>query len=173
MAWRTLLLNSSFEPLATVGWQRAITLVWVDRVDVVAEYAATVRSPSVELKVPSVIRLRQYLRVPRRGVPFTRQNLLSRDDHRCQYCRRALHPSELTLDHVIPRSRGGTRCWENLVAACMRCNRRKGSRTPREAGMTLVKPPRRPPLLAPGFGLVAVEDAPVEWLPFLPVRRAS
>ncbi len=173
MDWRTLLLNSSYEPLATVSWQRAITLVWVDKVDVVAEYDAVVRSPSLTLEVPAVVRLRQYLRVPRRGVPFTRRNLLHRDQHQCQYCRRRLRAAELTLDHVIPRSRGGRRSWENLVAACVRCNRRKANRTPREAGMVLLRRPRRPPALAPGAGLMSPMDAPEEWLPFLPLRRAS
>ncbi len=173
MNWRTLLLNSSFEPLATVSWQRAITLIWVDKVDVVAEYDAVVRSPSLELEVPAVVRLRQYLRVPRRGVPFTRRNLLHRDKHQCQYCQRSLRPSELTLDHVVPRSRGGKRSWENLVAACVRCNRRKADRTPAEAGMRLLKSPHRPPALAPGAGLLAPVDAPVEWRPYLPVRKAS
>jgi len=173
MSWRTLLLNSSFEPLASVTWQRAVTLVWVDKVDVVADYDAVVRSPSLSLPVPAVVRLRRYLRVPRRGVPFTRKNLLIRDDHQCQYCLEVLRPGELTLDHVIPRSRGGRRSWENLVAACVRCNRRKANRTPREANMVLERRPRRPPALAPGASLMRAAEAPEQWRPYLPRRRAS
>ncbi len=173
MDWRTLLLNSSCEPLATVSWQRAVTLVWVGKVESVVDYAATVRSPSVELPVPAVVRLWQYLHVPRRGVPFTRKNLLERDGYRCQYCLRGLRPQEATLDHVTPRSRGGKRSWENLVVACARCNRRKANRTPREARMALRCVPRRPPALAPGAGLLRASDAPPEWRPYLPRRRAS
>jgi 5-methylcytosine-specific restriction endonuclease McrA len=171
--WRTLLLNSCYGPLATLSWQRAVSLVWVDKVDVVAEYSAVVRSPSIELPVPAVIRLRRYLRLPYRGVPFSRRNLLIRDFHRCQYCQLSIGPAELTLDHVLPRSRGGKRTWENLVAACARCNRRKGNRTPKEAGMRLAKRPRIPTPLFPGVGLEAPQEPPLEWRPFLPRRRAS
>ncbi len=173
LSWRTLLLNSSYEPLATISWQRAVTLVWVDKVDVVAEYEDTVRSPSVEMEVPAVVRLRQYLRIPRTGVPFSRRNVLARDSHTCQYCGTRQRPGVLTLDHVVPRSRGGPRTWENLVACCVRCNRRKGNRTPREAGMCLARPPARPRGLVAGPGLLTGDAAPSEWVPFLPGRRAG
>src|SRR5690606_15955538 len=90
---------------------------------------------------PSVIRLRKYARVPYKNLVVSRRNVLKRDGHRCQYCGKS---DDLTIDHVLPRSRGGVDTWENLVAACNRCNHRKGNRTPQEAGMVLARPPFKP-----------------------------
>jgi 5-methylcytosine-specific restriction endonuclease McrA len=92
--------------------------------------------------LPSVIRLRQYVRVPYTEIALTRKNLLHRDGHMCQYC--GYTGDDLTLDHVVPRSRGGQDTWENIVVACVRCNVRKGSRTPREASMSIFKSPHKP-----------------------------
>ena len=92
--------------------------------------------------LPTVIRLLHYVRVPYKEIPLTRRNILHRDGHTCQYC--GYTGDELTIDHVVPRSRGGGDSWENLVTACVRCNVKKGSRTPQEAHMLLRKPPRRP-----------------------------
>ena len=103
------------------------------------------------LQRPTVIRLRQFVRVPFRPLPLTRRNLFHRDDHRCQYCGcgggaagGGSGGGSLSIDHVIPRSRGGAHSWDNVTTACLRCNVNKGSRTPREAGMVLARPPRRP-----------------------------
>jgi 5-methylcytosine-specific restriction endonuclease McrA len=130
----------SYYPLSLWPWQDAIKAVFLDRVDIVAEYEQTVRSQRMELRVPSVVVLREYVK-PRKRVAFTRFNLFLRDEFCCQYCG-AKH--DLTFDHVLPRKLGGVTSWENVVAACAPCNLRKGSKTLREAGMSLRKPPLRP-----------------------------
>lgn len=109
-----------------------------------------VRTVSLEIRVPRIIRLLVYDRLPRRAVKFNRRNLYARDENRCQYCGRRFPTSELTLDHVVPRSRGGESSWANLVCCCVGCNTRKGGRLPVEAGMHLVRrpyKPRRSPLI--------------------------
>jgi 5-methylcytosine-specific restriction endonuclease McrA len=137
----TLLLNASYEPLCVIPLFRAVVLVLDERADIVEAGDGEVRSPSVSLPIPSVIRLRYFVRVPyRRGHPVSRRGVLSRDHHRCQYCDKRAD----TIDHVLPRSRGGGHTWENLVAACRRCNHRKDDRTPEEAGMRLARQPVAP-----------------------------
>lgn len=103
-----------------------------------------IRCVRYEIQVPRVIRLLTYDRIPKDGVKFNRRNILARDSFRCQYCGKQFSANQLTLDHVVPRSRGGSTTWENVVAACVRCNLRKGDRTPSEAGMRLIRQPRRP-----------------------------
>ncbi len=103
-----------------------------------------IRTVRCEVQVPRVIRLLTYDRIPKDGVKFNRRNILARDHFRCQYCGKQYSAHQLTLDHVVPRSRGGQTNWENVVTACVRCNLRKGDRTPTEAGMKLLRPPRRP-----------------------------
>lgn len=143
--WPALVLNAdyrplSYYPLSLWPWQEAVKAVVLDRVDIVAEYEQVVRSPSVEIRIPSVVVLKEYVR-PQKQVAFTRFNLFLRDEFRCQYCGAR---GELTFDHVVPRARGGRTSWENVVAACARCNLRKGARSLRQSGMTLLRPPRRP-----------------------------
>ncbi|MBI1189508.1 MAG: HNH endonuclease [Tepidisphaera sp.] len=114
-----------------------------------------VRTVRFELAVPRIIRLLGYDRVPEQGVKLNRRNLFARDRNRCQYCNRIFPTSELSLDHVIPRSRGGQDTWENLVCSCIRCNARKGGRTPDEAHMKLWRRPEKPkrnPLIALRLG---------------------
>jgi len=106
-----------------------------------------------DLLLPTVIRLRQFVRVPYRQMPLTRRNVFQRDGHRCQYC--GAMDERLSIDHVIPRSRGGADTWENVTTACLPCNVRKGNRTPREAGMPLARPPHRP---LGGLGFEAVRQ---------------
>lgn len=130
----------SYYPLSLWPWQEAIKAAFLERVDIVAEYDAVVRSPSTEIRIPSVVVLKDYVQ-PRKRVAFTRFNLFLRDEFRCQYCGAR---GELTFDHVVPRSRGGVTSWENVVAACSSCNLRKGSRSLRQAGMSLRRAPRRP-----------------------------
>lgn len=110
-----------------------------------------IRTVSFELQIPRVIRLYRYDRVPRQSLRFNRRNLFARDEHRCQYCGHAKPTSQLSFDHVMPRSRGGPTSWENVVAACVDCNTKKGGRTPREARMKLIRKPAKPkysPVLA-------------------------
>lgn len=154
--------------MRAIPWQRAITLDLQDRVDVVEYYDEVVHTPRVALPLPAVMRLRQYLKLYRRGVPFTRRNVLLRDRHECQYCGSRPAVARLTLDHVVPRARGGAMSWENVVTCCEICNRRKGCRTPREAHMPLRREPTRPlvlPMLRPGLRMS--EEAPQEWRLYL------
>lgn len=138
---QTLLLNASFEPLAAVSLPRAVSLMMADKIDVLAASDGAVRSASMTLPVPSVLKLRYYVNVPRRRDPaLTKRNVLARDRHICGYCGAAGR----TVDHIIPRSRGGLHEWENVVAACHRCNGRKGSSLLSELGWVLNIQPHRP-----------------------------
>ena len=130
----------SYYPLSVWPWQTAIKAVFLERVDIVSHYEREVRSPSAAIKLPSVIALRQYVK-PSAHPAFTRFNLFLRDAFACQYCGAG---SDLTFDHIQPRSRGGRTSWTNIVTACAPCNLRKGGRTPREAGMTPRRSARRP-----------------------------
>ena len=140
-----LVLNADYRPLSYLPlslwpWQEAVKAAFLDRVHVISEYEEVVRSPSMELRIPSVVVLRDYVR-PAKTAAFTRFNLFLRDEFTCQYCGAK---GEMTFDHVIPRSRGGRTTWQNVVAACGSCNLRKGSKTLRQAGMRLRKPAREP-----------------------------
>ena len=130
----------SYYPLSLWPWQTAIKAVFLERVDIVATYERQVHSPTLDMKVPSVIALRQYVR-PSEFPAFTRFNLFLRDHFACTYCGAS---EDLTFDHVVPRSHGGRTTWENVTTACAPCNLRKGGRTPQEAGMKLIKKPVRP-----------------------------
>ncbi|MEM7489166.1 MAG: HNH endonuclease [Pseudomonadota bacterium] len=130
----------SYYPLSLWPWQDAVKAAFLDRVTIVSEYEEVVRSPSTEIRIPSVVVLRDYVK-PQRQVAFTRFNLFLRDEFRCQYCG---SKGDLTFDHVVPRARGGITSWENVVAACGRCNLRKGSRSLKQVGFTLRKAPRQP-----------------------------
>lgn len=103
-----------------------------------------VRAVSLDIRVPRIIRLLTYDRVPQRGVRFNRRNIYARDGSRCQYCGKRFVTQELSLDHVVPRARGGAATWDNIVCCCTSCNVKKGGRTPREARMHLIRPPKRP-----------------------------
>ena len=130
----------SYYPLSLWPWQEAVKAVFLDRVDIVAEYDTIVHSPSTEFKIPSVVVLKDYVK-PHRRVAFTRFNLFLRDEFKCQYCGAR---GDLTFDHVVPRARGGVTSWQNVVAACSPCNLRKGSRSLQQARMNLRKAPRQP-----------------------------
>ncbi|MFX0541267.1 HNH endonuclease [Roseovarius sp. S1116L3] len=130
----------SYYPLSLWSWQDAIKAVWLDRVDIVAEYDHVVHSPSTRIRIPSVIVLKDFVK-PQKRVAFTRFNLFLRDEFCCQYCGAR---GDLTFDHVVPRASGGRTSWENVVAACARCNLAKGSKSLARSGMSLRKPPRPP-----------------------------
>ncbi|HSR70668.1 MAG TPA: HNH endonuclease [Acidobacteriota bacterium] len=143
---RILILNSTYEPLSVVSWKRAIRMVFQEKVEIVAEYEREVRSVTMAVRLPSVLRLRRYVKHQRYHcqVKFSRTNIYARDRYRCQYCGRRHATPELTYDHVVPVSRGGVKSWENIVTCCVPCNRRKGNRTPHEAGLRLLKKPKAP-----------------------------
>ncbi|MEO0912108.1 MAG: HNH endonuclease [Pseudomonadota bacterium] len=140
-----LVLNADYRPLSYLPlslwpWQEAVKAAFMDRVQVVCTYDAVVRSPSLEMQIPSVVVLRDYVR-PAKTAAFTRFNLFLRDEFTCQYCGAK---GDMTFDHVLPRARGGKTSWENVVAACGPCNLKKGSKTLRQANMHLRKPPVQP-----------------------------
>jgi 5-methylcytosine-specific restriction endonuclease McrA len=137
-----LVLNASYEPIHVTAVKRAVVLVLKGVARTEEENHGILHSPSLTLPVPSVIRLMEYRRIPRQTRALSRKNILLRDRNTCQFCGRVFPASDLTLDHVIPRSRGGTTSWDNLVASCYRCNNIKGDRTPEEAGLRLVRKPR-------------------------------
>ncbi len=162
---RVLLLNASHEPLAVVTGRRALVLVVAGKAECVLERptASLVRSPSLAVAIPAVVRLRRYVRVPYQAPPaVTRAGVLRRDARRCAYCRGRGD----TVDHVVPKSRGGEHSWENCVACCVRCNARKADRLLIELGWSLPAvpgPPRRG-----AFGRMwSTEDADPAWEPWL------
>lgn len=165
-AARVLILNASYEPLHVCSVKRAVALLMHEIAERVEDSERILRSPSQVFAVPSVIRLRQYVRrAPHQRVAFNRKNVFRRDDNTCQYC--GLHSSDLTLDHVKPRSRGGATSWENVVACCRSCNARKRDRTPEEAHMHLKRRPFAPRFMfSSAFGILPAID-PI-WRKYLP-----
>jgi 5-methylcytosine-specific restriction endonuclease McrA len=160
---RALILNATYEPLSIVSARRAIVLVLREKAVVLEESGATWRSERASFRLPSVIRLNSYVKVPyARRVALNRRAVFARDGHACQYCGAGAE----NLDHVLPRSRGGPHTWENVVAACRRCNLRKGDRTPSEAAMPLQGEPQAP--RRHGWVLVNLGAPPhPSWQPYL------
>jgi 5-methylcytosine-specific restriction endonuclease McrA len=180
---KVLILNRSFLPIHVTSVRRAFSLLYQGIARAVNEQyqtfdfqswsdlAVSVNDESIGLvnraiRVPRVILLVSYDRIPKRQVRFSRYNIYARDKCTCQYCGRRLPRHELNLDHIIPRSLGGTSTWENVVCSCHDCNRRKGGRTPQQAGMVLLKKPVKPkwtPFMQDTFNLGRYK----EWMPFL------
>jgi 5-methylcytosine-specific restriction endonuclease McrA len=144
----SLVLNADYRPLSYFplslwSWQDSVKAVFLDRVNILCEYDRVVRSPSFEMRLPSVIALKEYIPLERRPA-FTRFNVFLRDRFQCQYCTHGFPAEQLTFDHVLPRSRGGRTTWDNVVTACQSCNLKKGNRTPRESGMRPTRPADQP-----------------------------
>jgi 5-methylcytosine-specific restriction endonuclease McrA len=157
---RALVLNASHQPLAVVTARRAVVLVLKDKAEVIVSNGMIFRSERYALEAPSVLRLRYFVKVPYRAqAPLTRRAVFARDGWSCQYCGAAAE----NLDHIVPRSRGGEHSWENVVAACRRCNSKKENRRPEDAGLRLLRRPFAP---ADGFRLSLGRLDP-EWEPFL------
>ena len=166
---QTLLLNATYEPLKIVNWQKAVTLWCQGKVEIISVYDREIRAVSFSFKLPSVIRLLRFVRIKRQldYVPFSRANIYARDNHTCQYCGTVLPTNELTFDHVIPAAQGGRKEWENIVTCCVSCNRRKGGRTPHQAGMHLIRAPRRPEK-APALRItIGLRHAPESWRDYI------
>ena len=162
-----LLLNATYEPLSVVSMRRAIILLLKEKAEVLEATDQRIRSASLSLPRPLVIRLVYYVRIPRRlSIPVTRRTVMIRDNYTCQYCGAQAGKSSLTIDHVIPKVRGGTKAWENVVCACTACNIRKGARTPKEARMHLRTTPGRPRYVA----MVVLSNSPAHqaWSKYLP-----
>ena len=137
-----LVLNQSYEPLTVCRARRAIVLIYQGKAEMLENGIGNIRTISSTIELPSVIRLGRMVKRPRRQRKMTRYEIFNRDRYTCQYC--GLQSRQLTLDHVIPRYRGGQHTWENVVSACVACNRRKAGRTPKEANMKLVRQPGPP-----------------------------
>lgn len=170
-AARVLILNASYEPLHVCSVKRAVSLLMLNVADRVEDADTVLRSPNNIFPVPSVIRLNRYVRrPPRQRVAFNRKNVFRRDEHACQYC--GVRSNDLTLDHVLPRSRGGPTSWANVVACCRRCNARKRDRTPGEAAMKLRRGPYAPRFMfTSAYGLLPDVD-PI-WRKYLPTIRSG
>jgi len=161
-----LVLNATYEPLNIVSVRRAVVLVLKEKAEILEAAQAQLRAECFSIDVPLVIRLVSYVRIPRRlTLPLTRRTILARDHYTCQYCGAQPGKSSLTIDHVIPRSRGGKNTWENVVAACAVCNQRKGGRTPAEAGIRLRSQPGRPRYLA--IALLGVTQYNETWQKYI------
>lgn len=143
-----IVLNAGYEFMGLISWQRAMILLFNEKVEVVKESDRVVRTVSRTFRIPAIIRLIKFIRqMYRREVPFSRRNILTRDGHVCQYCGREFGSTDLTIDHIIPKVQGGANDWTNVVACCRCCNIRKGGRTPRQAGMQLVRKPFKPTIM--------------------------
>ncbi|QXC62282.1 HNH endonuclease [Aquihabitans sp. G128] len=161
---RALVLNATYEPLAVVTGRRAVVLVLADKADALDGSGLWLHAERLALEVPSVIRLRSVVKVSRsRDLPISRRGVFLRDEHRCQYC----GDKAETLDHVVPKSRGGQHCWENVVAACRPCNVDKADRLLPETRFSLRRPPTQPRRLS--WVTVAVGQVPDQWRPWLPI----
>jgi len=146
---RVLVLNASYEPLQLISVRRAVVLLLQEKAELIEAAAQQLRALALSFDVPLVIRLVRYIRIPRRlRLPCSRRGVFARDRETCQYCGAQPGRSQLTMDHVVPRSQGGTTTWDNVVTACRDCNHRKGGRTPEQANMTLLTTPRQPQYVA-------------------------
>ena len=164
---RTLVLNQSYEPIKVVSWQRALTLLTLGKVEVLEEYDWSVRTVTVVVKVPAVVRLLRAFRRRKQPVKFSRVNIYARDKYTCQYCREQKPIGELTYDHVVPRHLGGRTEWTNIVTACQDCNLYKGARTPEQARMALKARPVRPEWVPAVSITVSLRSVPDAWRDYL------
>ena len=142
MPGQVLVLNQNYEPLNVTNWRRAMVLLVTGKAIVLEEDSEYITTPTQRIRMPSVVRLRYLVRRPLPELKLSRRGILTRDNYTCQYCGK--QSRALTIDHVIPRERGGKHTWDNLVACCAECNHKKGNRTPEEAGMKLRRKPERP-----------------------------
>jgi 5-methylcytosine-specific restriction endonuclease McrA len=160
-----LVLNQSYEPLTVCRARRAVVLIFQGKAEMIENGLGYIHTIDATIELPSVIRLAQLIRRPRRGRKMTRYEIFNRDKYACQYCgQKSRH---LTLDHVIPRYRGGEHTWENVVSACADCNRKKAGKTPREANMKLIRtplPPTSNPLFVVPYHYLSQRD---EWQKYL------
>ncbi len=166
----TLLLNVTYEPIKVVSWQRAMTLWAQGKVEIIDEHEREVRAVKFSFRLPSIVRLLRFVRVRNEHqVKFSRANIYVRDEYTCQYCGKHKEPRDLTFDHVVPVAQGGRRTWENIVTACSPCNARKDNRTPEQAGMTLLRQPRRPSASARFRATVGIgmRKAPESWRDYI------
>jgi 5-methylcytosine-specific restriction endonuclease McrA len=162
MSTRALVLNASYEPLTVVSARRAVVLVLGEKAELVSGSGFVIHSERLAVPVPSVVRLRQFVSIPfRRRVAVSRRAVMARDSHTCQYCGARAD----SIDHVVPRSKGGPHTWDNVVAACRPCNVRKRDRLLHETSMRLHHHPRAP--IGASWSILAAGVVPAEWSPYL------
>lgn len=165
---QTLLLNATFEPLKVISWKRAMTMWCQGIVEIVETHDTEKRAVTFSFKVPSIVRLLRFVKVRNlHAVKFSRANIYERDDYTCQYCSTRYEPEDLTFDHVVPVAQGGRRSWENIVAACVSCNKKKDNRTPEQAGMKLRGVPRRPSASARFRASIGIRKTPASWRDYI------
>ncbi len=163
MDTNVLVLNQDYQPLSVCSVQRSIKLLFMDKAELLHELPdRKIRTVNEEYTYPSVIRLRRYINISYNRIVLSRRNILKRDNNNCQYCGSS---HDLTIDHIVPRSRGGRDSWENLVAACNECNLQKGDRTPDEADMSLRRDPFRPVHIT--FFRAVLGSIQENWKPYL------
>ncbi len=158
-----LVLNANYAPMTICTARRAICMEYLNKVDILANYQEKIYSPTISKFLPSVIKIRDYIRYDNLSVDLNRKNILARDEYTCQYC--GISKKSLTIDHIHPKGKGGSDTWENLVAACQSCNQKKGDRTPEDSGLTLKRVPKRPNRLH--YFHRYVKDEQVDWRPYL------
>ena len=141
---KTLKLDSTYRPIGIISWQHAICLVFAQKASIVENYSTVIHSPNKDWHMPAVISLNRYVKYRKHNLRCSRVNIFWRDNHTCQYCGGVYIPDFLTMDHVVPKSKGGQKTWTNIVTACKTCNQLKKDRTPKQAGMDLIRKPSQP-----------------------------
>lgn len=170
---RSLLLNASYEPMRILSWQKSMILWLQDKVEVLEFHASFARTVSQNFQLPSIVRLKSYVRPKVDGVRFCRENVYIRDRFTCQYCHEIFPAKELTLDHVVPASHGGPKTWTNVVTACRCCNQTKANRTPKTANMPLLREPRAPKWLPTFENEAQKQKFPNSWLEYLRLKSVA
>ena len=158
-----LVLNANYIPLAVCTAKREICLSVLDKVDILVNYDSKVHSPSVSLPLPSIVKVKEFIHYNSLNVEISRKNIILRDNHICQYCGTKKGP--ITVDHIMPKVRGGKDTWDNLITACQPCNQKKGDRTPDEIGMHILKQPKKPSRIH--YYQQYVNTLQSDWKPYL------
>ena len=160
---KVLLLNSSYEPMMIINGKRAILLILLNKVDFVEKTNYLIRSESLQLSLPSVIKLKAYIYMNFKNIPLTRKNILKRDNYTCQYC--GIVCKNITIDHIIPKDKKGADTWTNLVSACSHCNLKKGNQFLNETNMQLIRKPNKPTHIYHMQKYISKENS--SWKPYL------
>ena len=165
---KVLLLNNSYEPISVITAKKAIIMYFLDKVDVVKKSKIVINSLYLKFNIPEVIKLKNYIYIKHSKIPLTRKNILKRDNNTCQYCGK--NKSEITIDHILPKDKGGNDSWNNLVVACKRCNMIKGNYLLKDIDMKLIRKPFEPTKI---IYLQNVGKNNKSWHPYLYLTKRS
>jgi len=160
-------------PHQVITWQESIALEYTRKADILERYDETVRSPTVTIHIPAVARLVKSLAHEKHDVKFSRANVYTRDSYRCCYCNKRPPPQQLNYDHVVPRAQGGKTNWDNIVTSSISCNSKKDNRTPKQAGMKLLRLPHKPKSLPMASVILLPREVPELWMAYLGNKTAS